>query len=145
MKDWRKILVDPQISVLKAIEFLDKGGLHAVLVVNPDRKLLGIVTDGDVRRAILKNINLNFPVSQIMNTKVTVATIENDREQMLAKLHSLGLYHLPIVDHQNKVMDLETIDSLLSIKRRDNIVVIMAGGLGKRFGRSHGCQSPKKQ
>lgn len=133
MGDWRNILLSPDDSILHAIEVIDKEGMRAAIVINDKQCLLGIVTDGDIRRCILKNISLNEPVQKIMNQHPTTASPEDNREKLLAKLQSLKLYHLPIVDKHNRIVNFSTLDSLLSFPKRNNIVVIMAGGLGKRL------------
>jgi dTDP-glucose pyrophosphorylase len=112
---------------------IDKEGLRAVMVVDSDQRLLGMVTDGDVRRAILQKISLEAPVERIMNTKPSAAYVEDSREIMLFKLQALSLYHLPVLNQQQQVVAFETMDSLMSFPRRDNLVMVMAGGMGKRL------------
>lgn len=133
MGNWRNILISPDVSILQAIKIIDKEGMRAALVIDQENHLLGMITDGDIRRCILKNISLAEPVYNIMNKKPTIAYAEDDRDKLLAKLQSLQLYHLPIVDFRNHIVGFETFDSLLSFPRRDNLVVIMAGGMGKRL------------
>ena len=69
MEDWTKILVAPDTKIHRVIEMIDKNALKIALVADENRKLLGTVTDGDIRRGILKGISLECPVHQIMNPK----------------------------------------------------------------------------
>jgi dTDP-glucose pyrophosphorylase len=133
MRHWNKILIGPETSILNAIEVIDKEGSRAALVVNKKNYLLGIVTDGDIRRCILNKIDLNQPIHKIMNCKPTVAYLGESREKMLALLQSAVLLHLPILDEDHCVVGLETLDSLMNAMRCDNLVVVMAGGMGQRL------------
>jgi dTDP-glucose pyrophosphorylase len=133
MRNWNKICISPATSILTAIEIIDKEGSRGALVINENRKLLGVVTDGDIRRCILKKISLEEPIHKIMNCKPTVAYVGESREKMLAQLQTLSLFHLPILNDEHCLVGFETLDSLLAAGRCDNLVVVMAGGMGKRL------------
>jgi dTDP-glucose pyrophosphorylase len=133
MSNWNSIVITPQTTILAAIEVIDKAGLRCALVVDAQRHLLGVVTDGDIRRSILKKIDLAESVQKIMNTKPTFAIEGDSRTTMLAKLQTLSLFHLPIVTPDHVLVGFETLDNLLKVPRRDNLVVVMAGGMGKRL------------
>lgn len=133
MKNWNDILVGPNTSILQAIQIIDVGGLRAALVVDNENKLLGMVTDGDIRRSILKNVSLDEPVHKVMNAKPTVASVKDHPDQILSKLQSLNIYHIPIVDSANRLVGFETLNRLLSLTHKENTVIVMAGGMGKRL------------
>jgi dTDP-glucose pyrophosphorylase len=133
MSDWKSILVNPATSILKTIEVIDKSGLRAAIVVDEQNHLLGMVTDGDIRRSILKKIALDEPIHKIMNTQPTVAHQDESREAMLNKLQSLSMFHIPVINDERVVIGFETLDNLMKVPRRDNLVVVMAGGMGKRL------------
>jgi dTDP-glucose pyrophosphorylase len=133
MSHWNNIVISPSTSIMATIEIIDKAGLRAAIVVDEQKHLLGMVTDGDIRRSILKKIELNEPIHKIMNTQPTVARADDSRETMLATLQSLSLFHLPIINEERTLVGFETLDNLLKVPRRDNLVVVMAGGMGKRL------------
>lgn len=133
MVKWKNILITKDTSILQTIKVIDKEGLRAALVIDEGERLLGMVTDGDIRRSILNNINLNEPIEKIMNRKPTVASAKDTREQILTMLQKLSIYHMPIVDDNYRIIGLETLDKLLSVAFKNNLVVVMAGGLGKRL------------
>jgi len=133
VRNWQNILIDPTTSILQTIKVIDDEGLRAALVVDSEKKLVGMVTDGDIRRCILKNISLTEPISNVMNTNPTVASMHECRDQILFKLRSLNLYHIPIIDNNRHIVGFETLDSLLSLVHKDNLVFVMAGGMGKRL------------
>ena len=133
MNHWKNILVKPESSILQTISIIDQTGLRAALVVDENNRLQGMVTDGDIRRCVLKNISLAEPISRIMNTDPVVASQNDSREKVLYKLQSKHLHHIPILNDNNQVIGFETLDSLLSLANKDNPIIIMAGGMGKRL------------
>jgi dTDP-glucose pyrophosphorylase/predicted transcriptional regulator len=132
MSKWTEVLVGPDQSIRETIRRIDGSSLQIALVVDTERKLLGTVTDGDVRRGILKGVSLDDSATKIMNAKPTVARQGDDRDSMLAAMRARLLHQIPVVDADNRVVGLEVLDSLLGAKR-DNIVVLMAGGRGTRL------------
>ncbi len=107
--------------------------MQIALVVDGDNHLLGTVTDGDVRRGILRGVALNETVDKIMNPNPSVCREDDAREAILTRMEIRNLRHMPVVDKAGRVVRLETHDELLAPKERDNLVVLMAGGLGVRL------------
>ncbi len=133
MTRWKDVLVSAQTTLLEAAQILDANALQIILVVDEQRRLLGTVTDGDIRRAILKSIALTEPVRSVMNPNPIVAREEDSRESILAEMKRRTLHHMPLVDEQRRVVGLDTLDELINFQIRDNRVVLMAGGLGSRL------------
>jgi dTDP-glucose pyrophosphorylase len=133
MSHWKEILVLSDASIRDAIQLLDKSALQIVLVVNERHRLLGTVTDGDVRRGILKGLSLSDPVQAIMNPTPTVAKVDESRDSILALMRQKYLHHIPLIDGNDCVVGLETLDELIQSRTRENWVVLMAGGLGSRL------------
>jgi len=129
---WTDVLVGPDESIRKTIQRIDGSSLQIALVVDAQRRLLGTVTDGDVRRGILKGISLEDPATKIMNAKPIVARQGDDRDSMLAAMRARLIHQIPVLDAENRVVGLEVLDSLLGAKR-ENTVVLMAGGRGARL------------
>jgi predicted transcriptional regulator len=133
MKDWKDVLVSPETSIREAIRVMDAGALKIALVVDGARHLLGTVSDGDVRRGILKGCSLEDHVSQVMNSAPTVIPQNEGRENILALMRRKQVYQIPVVDQAGVLVGLEVIDTILAVPKRDNWVVLMAGGLGSRL------------
>lgn len=133
MTSWESILVAPKTPIIEAIRIIDLSTLQIALVVDPQRTLLGTVTDGDVRRAILKGMDLSQPVAQIMNQKPIAADLNDSRESILAIMRATKIRQIPVVDGQGVVAGLELFNNLIQPAARENLVVLMAGGLGNRL------------
>ena len=133
MEDLNGILVSPSTSIREAIRCIDSSAKQIVLVIDASYRLLGTVTDGDVRRGILKGISLDKAVETIMNTHPVTSLPNEDRSSVLAKMRAKKIRQIPIVDENGSLIALEMQDHLLPNRERDNFVVLMAGGLGTRL------------
>jgi dTDP-glucose pyrophosphorylase len=143
MKDWKKVLISESTSIREAIKVIDEGALQIALVVDNNGRLLGTITDGDVRRGILKGIALEDSAARIMNSTPTVAHTQDSRDEILKRLHQKSLHQVPVLDQEDRLVGLEVIEDLMLPQIRDNLVVIMAGGLGSRLGHlTKDCPKP---
>jgi dTDP-glucose pyrophosphorylase len=134
MKNWQSTLIAPEAPIMEAIRILDEDAAHICLVTDPDRKLLGTITDGDIRRGILRTLALSDPVSKVMNSDPCVAGPEETGPGILATMTRLQFRQMPVLDAAGRVIALQTINELYSQSiRRPNRVVLMAGGLGTRL------------
>ena len=133
MYNWKKILLSPSDPLAKAIELLDKEALRITLVVDEQNKLLGTITDGDVRRALIKRVQMSDPVKLIMRSEPTTASNSDNRSDILALMKNKDLLGIPVLDADGCVVGLEILLDLINGKRYDNPVFLMAGGFGKRL------------
>lgn len=134
MRDFLDIRILQDMTILQAIEIIDASAQQIGLVMNKDNELLGTLTDGDIRRGLLKGISLEQSVSLVMNVSPTVVHLGESRDYTLALMKQTHLRQIPIVDQNNRVVGLETIDNLLVTNSQDNWIILMAGGLGTRLG-----------
>jgi dTDP-glucose pyrophosphorylase/predicted transcriptional regulator len=133
MKDFQKILVQPDTSVLEAMKRLDNGAAQIVLVVDANDRLLGTLTDGDTRRALLRGVTLDVPVSTIMNSMPRSVSVGATRDQAISLMRERTIHQLPVLDGAGRVVELITLDEALRGAREETLVVLMAGGLGSRL------------
>jgi dTDP-glucose pyrophosphorylase len=134
MTHWRSTLLRGAAPLAEAIRIIDASSKQICLVVDDEDRLLGTVTDGDVRRAILKAVPLDAPIERVMNPAPTTLAPEYVREDAVQLMRSKQLHQLPVVDIGGRVVGLVLIDDLMEEGRRaDNWVVLMAGGLGARL------------
>jgi len=131
--------VSPQSSTLQegatlrnAMEALESSPAKIALVVDADGRLRGTLTDGDLRRAILRGGSLDSPVDEAMNRKFLVARASEDRAKLLARMRNNSLRQMPVVDDEGRVIRIETLTERL-VAPKPNWVFLMAGGFGKRL------------
>ncbi|KJH79124.1 nucleotidyltransferase family protein [Stutzerimonas stutzeri] len=143
MKQWESTLIGPEATLEEAIATLDREALRIVMVVSCERRLLGTLTDGDVRRALLKHMTLDVPVAEVMCITPRTAARDWSKERILADMEKYQLLQLPVVDQEHRVIGLETLHDLLNKRHRDNPVFLMAGGFGTRLQPlTHNCPKP---
>lgn len=143
MKDWKKVLVTPKTSILEVIKIIDDSSAGIALVVDAEDHLLGTITDGDIRRAILRGEQLTEPAGSIMNEQPTVARVNDEQEVILTSMKQRDLKQIPILNDDGCVVYMETLSEMIKLTKRENWVVLMAGGLGKRlYPLTNDCPKP---
>src|SRR6516164_8526906 len=133
MRAIQDIFVYPDTPIIQALQRIDQGAAQIVLVVDSADRLVGTVTDGDVRRAILRGIDLNASVAAIMNPNPLTIPTGTTREEAIVLMRNRAIHQLPVLNDERRVIDLLTLDAALNALREETIVVLMAGGLGGRL------------
>jgi dTDP-glucose pyrophosphorylase len=131
--NWQDIVIPPDTPLGEAIAKIDRSGFQVAVVLNPDQTLAGILTDGDIRRAILAGKTLQVKVSDVMNSRPTAVPVSMPRNKMLALMRRKVIHHLPLIDGERRLVGLATLDDLIGAVDRPNWVILMAGGLGTRL------------
>ncbi|MCG3175904.1 MAG: Glucose-1-phosphate adenylyltransferase [Candidatus Omnitrophica bacterium] len=127
------VLVDGSRRILEVIQIIDRSTAKIALVVDSDGRLRGTITDGDIRRAILRGVALTEPAERIMNGSPRTASTGEDRPVILERMKDKQIHQMPVLDAAGRVVRIELLDELIKPPSRDNIVVLMAGGLGTRL------------
>lgn len=130
---WRKSLVSSTASLEEAIQIIDQSALRIGLIIDATGKLLGTLTDGDVRRALIRHQSLATPVIEVMCRTPQTGLPEWDRARLLAVMEEKQIIQLPIVTVTGELVGLQTLHGLLHKPSLPNAVFIMAGGFGKRL------------
>lgn len=128
-----KLFVFENYSIRQVLKVLDEGAKGIVFVVDPNHSLVGTITDGDIRRALLKGEDLESKVSNIVHREPIYANIDMNKTQIKDLIIKKAVKVMPIVDNNGKIIDIITINDLLLPEGKENTVVIMAGGLGSRL------------
>lgn len=128
-----RLCVPPQASLRQVIETIQHGGKQIALVVDEERRLLGTITDGDVRRAILRNTPLDVPASEVMQRSFTAGRYGMNRFEILELMRVKSLRHIPLIDEQGLLVDLVWISDLIQQNGLEIPAVVMAGGFGRRL------------
>mgnify|MGYP001158369280 FL=1 len=129
MKSFKKNILNPDSNMSDAIKVLQECK-HKIVLILKDNKLLGTITDGDIRRGLLNKFTLESSCCEIMNSQPNFAL--SSEETIIKKILSSHNY-VPIVDSENNVVDVITEYDLKNDEKPDYHVVIMAGGKGKRL------------
>lgn len=133
MFEWKSMLVSPDQTVLDTIAIIDKSGAQAAVVVDDQGRLRGVVTDGDVRRGILRGIRNTDPVRMILNPSPTSVPAGTPDERIDELMAIKGILQVPVVDADGRLVDVKLSDRLRLNRQYDIPVVLMAGGEGKRL------------
>ncbi len=132
-EDYRPHALDINTTIRQSIQLIDKTMGQACLIVDNETKLLGIVTDGDIRRFIINGGNIDSPVSEVMNKRPLVINQKTSREEVLKIFREKKYRNFPVVSEDGKMVGLVTLDSILGFDEKENPVILMAGGKGSRL------------
>ncbi len=133
MKTIEKIKLHPDSTIKEALLAIDKGAMKIAVVVDKDGKLVGVLTDGDIRRGLLHGMGLEASIGGIMQTNPFVCSVNDSREDILTRVLGKKIYHIPILDKDGRFVGIEDIEALIQSSRKPNRVVLMVGGLGSRL------------
>jgi dTDP-glucose pyrophosphorylase len=132
-QNFEETVVSDTASLRTAMEVLDRGALEIVLVVSPDGALLGTLTDGDIRRAILSGASLEDAASGFMHRSFTAVGPSASRTEVLDLMRACTLQQIPIVNEAGRLVGLHLLREILGASIRPNWAVVMAGGRGERL------------
>jgi len=133
MKNIENIKLHINSTIKQALEIIDKAAMQIAIIVDEDDKLLGTLTDGDIRRGLLKDLDLNSSIETIVFKTPTIAKISDTKEDVLKKALSKKLHQIPIVDENGRIVGIQEIEELIKPKEKTNKVILMVGGLGTRL------------
>jgi dTDP-glucose pyrophosphorylase/CBS domain-containing protein len=125
--------VNESMPLLEALRRIDEGSMQ-IAIVEREGRIVGTLTDGDVRRALLGGAGLDAPVKQVMNRTPITAPVGISNEAAFALMRRHSIHQLPIVDSDGRVAEVKLIDDVGQVPSHlDHWVVLMAGGLGARL------------
>lgn len=131
-QQWKNVLIKPNNTIREALEIINNEALRTALVVNEDNKLVGVVTDGDIRRGLLNNLPLSAEIHHVMNHNPVTVSSETSRKELNRLMAIHGILVIPVLK-DGIVIGLETLSGLKANKHYENPVFIMAGGFGTRL------------
>lgn len=131
-KKWQKALLSKEATFREVVTHLEKTRLKIAVLVDEDDSLLGIITDGDIRSHLLKEVDLESPALNMANKKPIVAKESATRQEKIELVLKHGISSIPIVNEKYQVVGVEFLREFLK-KKQDTLVFIMAGGFGTRL------------
>ena len=132
-KNWKKTIIRDNKTVKIAIKALELSELQVLLVVNIKNKFVGTVTDGDIRRGLIRGLDLNTKLSEIMNPQAILVPPGTNEETAKQLMITNSILQLPIVDKNKIIKGLYSLSDFLKINKKKNPFIIMAGGKGLRL------------
>ena len=139
---WQQAILPFESTIQQAIRNLDQVAIRIILVVNPAGELQGTISDGDIRRGLLKGLDLSSPIASIIHRNAFVVPPEMRREMVMQLMTANKIQQIPVVDEHHHVVGLHLWDEITTPPARQNLMVIMAGGMGTRL-RPHTENCPK--
>lgn len=139
-RDFSSLVVSEATSVRNVISCIDRNGKGIAIVLDADQHLIATVTDGDIRRAILAGIDVDVPVSELLNRRTNMshegpitALVGTADATLLHIMAETTVRHIPLVDEDNRVVDVALLSELVREYELPLRAVVMAGGFGTRL------------
>ncbi|MEI4769606.1 nucleotidyltransferase family protein [Psychrobacillus sp. FJAT-51614] len=133
MKKWTEIAVGPHTTLFETMKIIDESSLQFAIVIDEQQHMLGTVTDGDIRRSILRGEGLEVEIQHVMNRKPFVEKSGQKHRDYLKLMKQKQIKQLPIVDEYNRIVNVIFSSHQTTNTDPNNIVILMAGGLGTRL------------
>lgn len=139
---WRQAILPVHSSIEQAVRNLDQVAIRIVLVINERGELEGTISDGDIRRGLLKGLDLKSPIANVIHRNAMVVPPEMGREMVMQLMVANKIQQIPVVNEHRHIVGLHLWDEITTVPVRPNMMVIMAGGIGTRL-RPHTENCPK--
>jgi dTDP-glucose pyrophosphorylase len=139
---WQRAMLPVGATIGQAIANLDEVAVKIVLVVNDSGMLEGTISDGDIRRGLLKGLDLSSPIRNVIHRNALVVSPNMERETVMQLMVANKIQQIPVVDDERHLVGLHLWDKITTPQVHPNIMVIMAGGKGTRL-RPHTENCPK--
>ncbi len=130
---WRHAILSSDATIQEAITNLDKVAIKIVIVANSDGELVGTVSDGDIRRGLLRGMLLTSPLTEIIHRTPLVVPPDMSSDLVMQLMIANKVFQIPAVNENNQVVGLHLWDELVVTPTRRNLMIIMAGGVGSRL------------
>ncbi len=128
------LVVRPEDSIIEVMRAIDRNGFEVALVCDTGRRLLAVVTDGDIRRALIRGDALTRAIEGVGKTAFTSLPPGSTRAEALQLMLTLGIKSVPVIDADKRLVDLHTVQLALNAAACASWAVVMAGGKGERLG-----------
>ncbi len=119
--------------LIDAMRAIDRGGVEIAMVLDGDGRLVGTLTDGDVRRALLKGVGLDAQLLPFVQQQYTAVGLEAGRAEVLELMQARTISQVPVIDQNGRLVGLHLLHEIVGCAERPNWAVIMAGGKGTRL------------
>jgi len=130
---WQKVIMPLNSNLAEVVQNLEENTIKIVLIVNKLGVLLGTICDGDIRRGLLKGLNMGSEIDTLIQYDALLAPPDMDRQLVIQLMEANKIKQVPIVDEKHQVIGLHLWGDISKPVSRPNLMVIMAGGMGTRL------------
>ncbi|MFJ3044302.1 nucleotidyltransferase family protein [Herbaspirillum chlorophenolicum] len=130
---WSRAILPIDSTIQQVIRNLDEVAIKIVLVVNERGELHGTISDGDIRRGLLRGMTLESPIDSVIHRDALVVPPGLGRDTVKQLMLVNKIHQIPVVNDQHQIVGLHLWDQITTFPSRDNLMVIMAGGKGTRL------------
>jgi dTDP-glucose pyrophosphorylase len=130
---YKSILVYESTELKVVLKKMNKSTMQIVLVIDSNNKLIGTITDGDVRRGLLNGLRLEDSIESITYKTPAIARVGDSKTDILHLARLENLHQIPIVDDKGCIVDLFISSDFNACNKKSNKVILMVGGLGTRL------------
>ena len=134
MTEISQICLQQTANIIEAMKIIEKFPEKIALIISEDQKIVGTVTDGDIRRGLIRNISVNDPVQLIMNNNPITLPAGTSLKEIKKVMEKRKISQIPLINMNSTVSQVVLANDLIHLNAKKNTVVLMAGGLGVRLG-----------
>jgi dTDP-glucose pyrophosphorylase/predicted transcriptional regulator len=132
-KDLAKFIITSSESIRHAMECINNNWREVSLVSDNEQRIIGVITDGDIRRGLLHGLTMDSPATEVMAKTFFSVGPDADRTTILDMMKSRSIRQVPVLDAQGKLIGIHFLEELIGTSVKPNVAVIMAGGKGIRL------------
>ncbi len=132
-RELAKFVIEDTRTIRAAMQAISDNWREVVLVADREGRVVGLVTDGDIRRGLLSGLTMESPVRGVMTKDYVHVGMDADRAAVLDLMMARRIRHIPVLDRDRRLLGIHFLESLLGTADKPNAAVIMAGGEGRRL------------
>jgi len=132
-EDLSRFIVQPDETVRDAMRTITDNWRELAIVAGSDLRVVGVITDGDIRRGLLGGLTLESPAATVMTRNYIAVGPEADRAAVLDLMKARSIRHVPVLDADRRLIGVHFLEALIGTSEKPNAAVIMAGGEGRRL------------
>ncbi len=131
--DLARFLLPENSSLLDAMKAIDGNTQEVVFAHDAQGRVSGLITDGDIRRGLIRGLGLDAPVQEVMTRDFHKVAPGTGRALVLDLMRAIQIRHVPVIGADGSLCGIHFLRDLLGVQERSNVAVIMAGGKGVRL------------
>jgi len=134
IKDWKKSIISENSILSQALKAISANKFKVAVIINKKKNVLGLLTDGDIRRALLNEKSLKSKALNVASQCPLIIPENPNYKKIKQLMTKNNILQLPVVDKNNKIINIISSKELHSLGyKKNNSILIMAGGFGKRL------------